>query len=574
MFDITFCGFLLLLSTFHNVVEASTYHVEIKSTAPAVIGARINFTAELYQDGKIAPRRQYNFRWSDSAFPKHTQSVETEEPFSNFSVIYDKSKYPARTYEMRVDVDRYFVGFYVNVAVGSLLFDINPLLSGNLTLTQNGKERPNDFVAIKVPTNQTITLSPSDAEFIRNATQITTYWFRNCTYLGPTAGLSSLNSYDKENESYELEALVEVSFEKIEPTTTAPPPTTTTTTKSTSAAPVTSPSPAPTPTSVPTTAAPAAKSSDEKNSNTVTTISPKSEGSGRRKREAETNSTIAVKTDVKTTVKPKPIEKEISASGEEIEVKQSAFNTTDKPIIETTTVSRSIDENFRNHPGSCLNFSDFYHDPNKTYGYFRREFKAIMPVNNVTITGGGWLQYGELLHLQVKCLGTKPFKYCIKIFEGPYNTTGNEKCTATVDLDPCEFTFQHLFQLSTTKTIAIIIENDYNKVVSQIAVNFYKAKKQSQLSVIVVPVSFSLVAVILVVFGVAYYIQNKNRYIIEVADFNFGDSQSVDMEYKTFQARLLDSIREVIPWPRRHVDNETAESHSGDDSSIKYGSMT
>lgn len=55
------------------VVEASTYHVEIKSTAPAVIGARINFTAELYQDGKIAPRRQYNFRWSDSAFPKHTQ---------------------------------------------------------------------------------------------------------------------------------------------------------------------------------------------------------------------------------------------------------------------------------------------------------------------------------------------------------------------------------------------------------------------------------------------------------------------------------------------------------------------
>lgn len=55
------------------MVEASTYHVEIKSTAPAVIGARINFTAELYQDGKIAPRRQYNFRWSDSAFPKHTQ---------------------------------------------------------------------------------------------------------------------------------------------------------------------------------------------------------------------------------------------------------------------------------------------------------------------------------------------------------------------------------------------------------------------------------------------------------------------------------------------------------------------
>jgi len=39
-----------------------------------------------------------------------------------------------------------------------------------------------------------------------------------------------------------------------------------------------------------------------------------------------------------------------------------------------------------------------------------------------------------------------------------------------------------------------------------------------------------------------------------VADFNFGDTQSVDMEYKTFPQRLIDSIRDVWTWPgqRRH----------------------
>lgn len=37
---------------------------------------------------------------------------------------------------------------------------------------------------------------------------------------------------------------------------------------------------------------------------------------------------------------------------------------------------------------------------------------------------------------------------------------------------------------------------------------------------------------------------------VEVADFNFGDTQSVDMEYKTFQQRLIDSIRDAWPWPR------------------------
>ena len=40
---------------------------------------------------------------------------------------------------------------------------------------------------------------------------------------------------------------------------------------------------------------------------------------------------------------------------------------------------------------------------------------------------------------------------------------------------------------------------------------FIAAKKQSQLSVVVVPVAFTLVAVILVVFGVSYYLQSRNR---------------------------------------------------------------
>lgn len=54
---------------------------------------------------------------------------------------------------------------------------------------------------------------------------------------------------------------------------------------------------------------------------------------------------------------------------------------------------------------------------------------------------------------------------------------------------------------------------------------------------------------------------------VEVADFNFGDTQSVDMEYKTFRQRLYDSIRDVI--------NRTSTTPSGESSSsLKYGSMT
>lgn len=97
------------------------------------------------------------------------------------------------------------------------------------------------------------------------------------------------------------------------------------------------------------------------------------------------------------------------------------------------------------------------------------------------------------------------------------------------------------------------------------------------MSVVLVPVSFCLVAVFLIVFGVAYYIQSRNRFMVEVADFNFGETQSVDMEYKTFHQRLMDSICDLFI--RNNNDNfnddldNSQNGPSGGDSNIRYGSM-
>jgi hypothetical protein len=84
-----------------------------------------------------------------------------------------------------------------------------------------------------------------------------------------------------------------------------------------------------------------------------------------------------------------------------------------------------------------------------------------------------------------------------------------------------------------------------------------------QLSVIVVPVSCSLVAVVLIVFGIAYYIQSRARFTVEVADFDFGQSNA-DMEYKTFTERLRDSFNNAV----RYRDERLLGS-----TSPYYGSM-
>lgn len=49
-----------------------------------------------------------------------------------------------------------------------------------------------------------------------------------------------------------------------------------------------------------------------------------------------------------------------------------------------------------------------------------------------------------------------------------------------------------------------------------------------------------------------------------MANFNFGETSSIDMEYKTFRQRLFDSVRELF---RRRDEH-------GSNSSLEYGPMT
>lgn len=104
---------------------------------------------------------------------------------------------------------------------------------------------------------------------------------------------------------------------------------------------------------------------------------------------------------------------------------------------------------------------------------------------------------------------------------------------------------------------------------------FFVAQSHSQLSVIIVPVIFSLVAVVVIVFGVAYYVQNRNQFLIETADFNFGETQSVDsMEYKSFLQRLLDSVSDLfIRQDYLNNDEHDSPGPSFGDSNVRYGNM-
>lgn len=133
------------------------------------------------------------------------------------------------------------------------------------------------------------------------------------------------------------------------------------------------------------------------------------------------------------------------------------------------------------------------------------------PLTNVTVSGATWLKHGDVMELNVKCIGSPPIEYCTKIILGAYNTTGNETCDAWFTPETCDFSFTHYFGEVQPNTVLIFMRNQVTVLTKVVTINIYDVKKQSQLSIIVVPFIFMLFAITSVIFGVAKYVQRKNR---------------------------------------------------------------
>lgn len=180
-----------------------------------------------------------------------------------------------------------------------------------------------------------------------------------------------------------------------------------------------------------------------------------------------------------------------------------------------------------------------------------------MPIINVNVSGDTWYRNdGRLLRIKITCEGTGPYEYCIMIKEGAYNITGNETCSRgnTEVTNDCEIPFSWLFGEG-IHTLLTIIENDLGRYLNQTAIHVYKVARVQPLSLILVPITCSLAALVLIIFGIGYFWENRKRYVVEVADFDFG--QHDELPYMTFLERLKDAMssssidrqRLIIPPP-------------------------
>lgn len=188
--------------------------------------------------------------------------------------------------------------------------------------------------------------------------------------------------------------------------------------------------------------------------------------------------------------------------------------------------------------------------PQIKVGSFARNIAPKDPITGVSVQGNVWLRRGDVVMLEVTCNGSAPYNYCWKYLPGntTSNSTANLTCDEPISTNQCQFPVVHYFPQDGSHFIAILVSNivQVKPFVKNIEVHIYDVPRSGLLSTIILPITCSLLAFVILVTGIAYHIHTRNRLQVEVADFDFQRSD-LELTEKTFWEHLLGAWRDTFP---------------------------
>ncbi|XP_003242118.1 uncharacterized protein LOC100569145 [Acyrthosiphon pisum] len=508
--------YLVFMILFWSCMDAYGYQLILNNNSPITTGSTVILNATVLDDYGLCAKGSLSFKYEDDAFPSHKLEIKNKSCEAIFHISFDTTIGPSN-YRYKVDVAQELIPFiYHPITSGRGELIVTENLNGVLQLFQNNtnisKNSPQTiYASTNLETVHKIEINPADLDYLnKSANSISVYWFVDCIYQENTTSYTFSSNYTEPGIQHEILGIVVANIPSSIPT---PTPTTT------------------------TTSTPVSNTTVSSINSTSTTL----------------NTSIAASTSTSSTTEA-----------------PSKIDVTFSHHIINSTFSTECQQ--KKHVELLLSAVKL--ENQQKYGYFSRSLLTKDPIANVKTQGNVWIQEGEMLNLLVNCNGSGPFRYCAHYVKGPYNETGNESCTWDRNLVQCQMQFVHYFREPTNYTLILVVANDVSKVVTLIGINIYKVQKKPQISVIVVPVTFSSIAVIIVVFGIAYYFQNRSRYMVEVADFDFANNS--DMEYKTFRERLRDAISQAINRTQDYSEYDGSEEQIGNlatPQNQKYGSM-
>lgn len=195
------------------------------------------------------------------------------------------------------------------------------------------------------------------------------------------------------------------------------------------------------------------------------------------------------------------------------------------------------------------------------WGHFMKDIIVKDPVSMINVTGNLWLKHGDLLVINVSCDGSGPsFEYCWEIV--PFNETKNNfTCNEPIVTTTCSFIIQRYFPEVGSHFIKTFFSNYVSYKEKTIEIRIYDVSKQPQLSTVIIPIVCSVLTIVIIIMGIAYHIQQRKHYSVEVADFDF--HQTEDLVEKTFFQRLRDSFKSATFRTKEKKEKENEEKDPG-----------
>ena len=199
-------------------------------------------------------------------------------------------------------------------------------------------------------------------------------------------------------------------------------------------------------------------------------------------------------------------------------------------------------------------------------GLFEISLQSKDPIHNLTADGHTNVELfrDESLQLNIKIDGgTPPFFYCWEITN---STTLGKICKTT---NESFFSIIRYFSEKGKKTLTTSVKNDVSSFTKNMTILIYEIEHRTQLSFVLVPVCSIIIAIFIIVAGIAIHMKQRKELTIEVADFDF---QSIDerME-RTFWERIRDSFTQSLkssifrPCTRRTDFDDFVDKTESDD---------
>jgi hypothetical protein len=176
------------------------------------------------------------------------------------------------------------------------------------------------------------------------------------------------------------------------------------------------------------------------------------------------------------------------------------------------------------------------------YGQISQAVTAKDVITDLRVDGKTWITRDRQLDLNVTCVGgTQPYYFCKNIFFDNATASKPFACPEPrMAAQKCLFHVSWYFGRSDTYYLVMQAINDVSNVTVKFEINVVEINKQAQLSFVVIPVASTILAIIIVMVGIAYHLQQRQRYIVEVADFNF--QQQECLIEKTFFERVREAF--------------------------------